>query len=138
MNINGTWYNELGSSMNIEQDGNQIFGSYQTAVGQAQGPYSLVGFVNPSPDASQTLAWTVTWQNASGNSLSTTAWCGQAQTINNVPTITAMWLMTGETAPAGDWGATQIGQDVFTPNPPSSALSTIALASKSFSHPRHA
>ncbi|MBB5609072.1 MULTISPECIES: avidin/streptavidin family protein [unclassified Janthinobacterium] len=135
-NFSGTWYNELGSSMTIEQNGNNLSGNYYTAVGEASGTYPLVGLVNPSQDTSQTVAWTVTWQNSTGNALSTTAWCGQVQVINNVPTITAMWLLTGETTPANDWESTRIGQDVFTPQPPNSTQSKIALARKSFSHPR--
>ncbi|MFC5475984.1 avidin/streptavidin family protein [Paraherbaspirillum soli] len=136
MNISGVWYNELNSTMTIEQNGNVLTGTYQTGVGTAQGRYPLQGMINSSGDASQTTAWSVAWVNPSGNSHSTTAWCGQLQTNgNHQPVLIAMWLLTSETSPSQDWASTQIGQDVFTRQRPTDDMVSKALARGHFSHP---
>jgi Avidin family len=116
-NLNGTWYNELGSLMTIETNGNVISGTYQTAVGDAKGIYYLVGLTDTDNAASQAVGWVVVWQNQYGDSGSVTSWSGQYQVVNGVPTIVTTWLLTMETNPQDDWQSTLVGQDVFTPYP---------------------
>jgi hypothetical protein len=117
MNLEGTWHNELGSTMVIDQvrDGG-FSGSYSTAVsptGSTQGEFQLVGRTDVD-SGGEALAFLVCWQNDVSNRHSVTAWSGQAQTINGQDQITAMWLLTLETSPEQDWYATHVGHDVFT------------------------
>lgn len=99
-NIIGTWYNELGSVMEISQasDG-QFSGHYYTRVGNAQlYTYDLIGRYDADPNG-RTLGWTVAWYNAlNGSSGSTTTWSGQYQ-VDSEPRILTTWLLTVQTDP---------------------------------------
>jgi hypothetical protein len=119
MSVQGTWYNELGSMMQLQVNGASITGAYQTAVGSASGTYQLVGSIDtePSPNG-QAIAWVVVWNNAYGNSHSITAWSGQYQIIDGEEEITTLWLLTSEQPSELDWKATNINQDVFKRTPP--------------------
>jgi hypothetical protein len=136
MRLDGMWYNELGSTMTIQIAGNQITGTYQTAVGDAAGQYTLAGSfdMNPSPSG-PSAGWVVTWANQSGNSNSVTTWCGQLQDINGSEVLTAMWLLTGETAPNSDWQSTIIGKDVFTRIKPNQEQMMLKAKFAPWSHP---
>lgn len=71
MAIDGTWYNELGSVVTFASSGNSLSGTYQTAVGNAQGIYDLTGYVNT--DADPAVGWVVLWSNQYGDSNSVTS-----------------------------------------------------------------
>jgi hypothetical protein len=118
MDLNGTWYNELGSIMTLQTNGNIISGTYQTAVGDASGIYSLIGQIIVDESSSLALGWVVVWQNQYGNSDSVTTWSGQLQSVNGTPTIVTTWLLTSETDPNDDWHSTIVGKDVFTNSKP--------------------
>jgi len=117
MGAEGTWYNELGSRMQISVSGASLWGSYYTAVGRAIDTYVVAGRINPRPFPSpygQALGWAVGWNNAYLNSHSTTTWSAEYQTIDGEEEIIALWLLTTETRPEDDWASTQVGKDVFT------------------------
>jgi len=98
-----------------------LSGTYQSAVGQAQYTYSLIGSYDAEPNAGgQSLGWTVTWLNQYGNSHSTTSWTGQYQTDPNsgMEEIYTFWLLVTEEPPSQDWAATNVGQDTFTRSQP--------------------
>lgn len=119
MSLNGIWYNELGSVMTLRVNGSVVTGTYQTAVGDAEGVYDLVRRTVIDDSSSEVLGWVVVWQNQHGNSESVTAWSGEFQTVNGVPTIVATWLLTNETDPNDDWHSTIVGKDTFTNSRPS-------------------
>src|SRR4051812_22002228 len=113
MTIAGTWFNELGSQMDITLSGATITGTYWTAVGSASGRYDLIGYIDttlPSPGG-QAVGWTVVWKNGTGTSNSVTTWSGQYQTDAGPEEIVTFWLLTSEQLSANDWGATQIGKN---------------------------
>lgn len=120
----GLWYNELGSVMQLNVSGGNVWGWYYSAVGNAQSTYQLAGSINPKPyPFSQVLGWAVSWTNAYKNAHSVTSWSGQYQTIDGQEEIVAFWLLTSETPEEQDWEATQIGKDVFTRTmPPQDAI----------------
>jgi len=136
MRLDGVWYNELGSTVTIQIAGNQITGTYQTAVGDATGQYPIVGSFdsNPAPSG-PSVGWVVAWANQSGSSNSVTTWCGQLQSINGSEVLTAMWLLTGETAPNSDWQSTIVGKDVFTRIKPNQEQVRLKAKSIPWSHP---
>lgn len=116
----GQWYNELGSQMNLEVSGSSVWGSYYTAVGDAQGIYELSGQINPSPQPyGQAMGWTVAWTNPYANAHSTTAWSGEYQTVDGEEEIVALWLLASETESEDEWASTRVGKDVFTRTMPS-------------------
>jgi hypothetical protein len=138
MSIAGTWYNELGSQMDIVLSGANITGAYWTAVGNASGRYDLVGQIDttmPSPGG-QAVGWTVVWNNASGTSNSVTTWSGQYQTEGGPDEIVAFWLLTTEEADADDWAATRVGKNVFTRSMPGAEQIKAARRYSASPHPR--
>lgn len=138
MSIAGTWFNELGSQMDIVVNGKTITGTYWTAVGDASGSYDLIGFIDttlPSPGG-QAVGWTVVWTNGIGTSNSVTTWCGQFQTAGGQEEIVAFWLLTSEQLAANDWGATQIGKNRFVRAQPTPVEIDQARRQSGVSHPR--
>jgi len=114
MEIEGKWYNELGSVVNFEVNGGQLSGIYHTAVGDAEGIYPLTGRINTSVETGQAIGFVVVWQNEWRDSNSVTAWSGQTQVINGADTIITTWLLTDETPVEDDWKSTIVGKDTFT------------------------
>ena len=116
MNLLGTWYNELGSTLVIDSVANgQLTGSYITPVSAAagvQGRFALTGQTDVD-SGGEAIAFVVCWRNQEFQCKSITAWSGQAQTLNGDDVITSFWLLTVESSPTDDWYATHVGQDVF-------------------------
>ena len=121
MSLEGVWYNELGSRIDLEVDGCSIEGTYQTAVGAAEGAYRLVGRTDGQhTGTSQAVGFVVSWVNeVNGNSFSVTAWSGQCQATNGEELLVMQWLLTTETNPDDDWVSTLVGHDTFRRTPPS-------------------
>jgi hypothetical protein len=119
MDLNGDWFNELGSKMTLIVAGGNITGKYHTAVGDAEGIYDLVGRLSEPPDENRTLGFVVSWQNEKRAVDSATSWSGEAREINGNEVILTTWLLTLETSPNDDWKSTIVGKDAFTRNPPS-------------------
>jgi len=142
MPLDGTWYNELNSVMNLSveetsNNGSVITGTYQSQVGASGGIYTLSGITDEGTgDPTPNIGFTVSWVNPSnGNSNSVTAWSGQLQVIDGVEFIIAFWLLTQETNPANNWSSTRIGQDVFTRTQPTAAQVEARLSRGSLPHP---
>ena len=136
MKLDGTWYNELGSKMQLTVDGPAITGTYVTAVGEASGTYAIVGRTETGTHGSQSVAFVVCWQNASGSSASCTSWSGQLQQdANQQESIVTSWLLTTDTDVGDDWKSTFVGQDVFRRSPPAQAPTKISELRHQPSHP---
>lgn len=136
MGLDGRWYNELGSLMELRADGALIQGRYTTSVG-ASGTYQLRGGCDTSPRSeSQSLGFVVVWNNdVQKNAHSVTTWSGQYQVIHGQEMLTTLWLLTSETEASQNWQATNVGEDVFTRTPPSEETKRRRLARGSLSHP---
>jgi hypothetical protein len=115
--IEGYWYNELGSRMQIGVDSDGLVsGQYWTPVGQAKDAYRLIGLTAPTQGPDTVFGWTVYWSNlSSGDLRSQTAWMGQYHRASGFADeyIVAHWLLTQKTLPADDWRDTLIGTDTF-------------------------
>ena len=131
MKLEGTWWNELGSKMEIEidpADPKTFRGLYHTNVGSAQAKsYPLLGRCDNRGLQSRMVAFVVAWNAdppaAEGASVSpsVTAWSGQLQLVDGSEVITTSWLLDRLTAPLDDWESTLIGMDYFTRTPPTRA-----------------
>lgn len=135
MAIVGTWYNELGSTLEITDvtDG-LVTGTYTTAVSGsacAQGSFALTGRTDIDAEGGATgnIGFVVSWENAQSTCNSVTAWSGQL--LNGQ--IVAFWLLTIENEPS--WQATNIGMDTFTQNAPNTQHAGAATQSMRRSHP---
>jgi hypothetical protein len=135
--LEGTWHNQLGSSMKIgpvAKDGT-ITGTYTTAVskeGCAKGDFRLVGRITPSSgDKGAVVAFVVAWKNADESDChSVTAWSGLYEVIDDQERITAFWLHTSGASSTKSWNSTIIGEDTFA-----RSKSTVADLTKRPSHP---
>jgi Avidin family len=112
MDLNGIWYNELNSVMYLEVNDKRVSGWYISAVGEATGPYDLIGFLDVT-DETPTVGWSVAWQNRQQQAHSVTTWCGQAQMIDGDQQIDTTWLLARSTRVAEDWESTMVSKDLF-------------------------
>lgn len=143
MPLDGTWYNELNSMMQlvvgpyVSNGGTPVTGTYQSQVGDAAGVYTLSGITDQGTgDSTPNVGFSVSWVNPTyGNSNSVTAWSGQLQLINGEEVLTTFWLLTQETNPANNWSATRIGQDVFKRTPPTEEQVAARLKLGQLPHP---
>ena len=121
MSIAGTWFNELGSEMELTiDDKGSISGHYISKVGEAKGQYILVGRydLKPAADHGTALGWSVSWLNDQLDANSVTSWSGQYLAVDEERIVT-LWLLATETLPADLWESTLVGQDIFTRTAPS-------------------
>jgi len=124
-NLSGDWHNQLGSKMTLiaDEDGG-LRGKYNSAVGEAEDFYILTGRFDASPPSDNlkgvSVGWVVTYRNRKLNAHSTATWSGQYFSDGDERILTH-WLLTSSTAPSSVWRSTNVGQDTFTRNKPSTA-----------------
>ena len=114
--LTGTWFNELGSQMNLTASSDGFLsGNYSSAVGTAIDFYTLTGRFDTQPPSGRgvSLAWTVTYLNNRLNAHSTAGWSGQFFPGSN-PQILTQWLLTTSSTLANVWSSVNIGHDAFT------------------------
>ena len=114
--LTGIWHNELKSRIIITSETDcQLLGTYETAVGNANGPYKLDGRFESE---GKTLGWVVSWKNEKKISKSSTSWSGkyEADCDGNITKICTTWLITRAEKP--DWDSTNVSFDVFTRGEP--------------------
>lgn len=139
MQIDGTWYNELNSTMQLTTapDGS-LRGQYTTGVPQPTGPYTLTGRYDTTQNTDVTLTFCVSWNGVPGNFHSATGWSGLYQQTPSGEQITALWLLCTSTPLAQDWQSTKVGQDVFKRTMRTQKEIDERLGRVSASHPTHA
>src|SRR4249920_1694916 len=93
--LEGKWYNELGSVMNLEISGNKVTGTYQTKVGDEAEIFDLTGRVDTENKQNAAIGWVVVWTNKYADSDSVTCWSGQYVSDGKGNSmIAATWLLT--------------------------------------------
>jgi hypothetical protein len=115
MGLQGTWYNELGSTLEIKEvSKGTLAGSYETAVseGPVTGQFEVVGRTDVDRGG-ETVGFAVTWVNDQSNSNSTTTWAGHYLNSGGDEHLTAFWLLVMRTDPGDEWASTLVGEDVF-------------------------
>jgi hypothetical protein len=139
MSLNGKWYNELGSEMDLTVEQGLVTGTYHTAVGDAKGEYPLAGRADITNDTTPNIGFVVSWENQYANAESVTAWSGQYQIVNKdddeEEVITTFWLLTMETNPKLNWRSTLVGQDTFKRTRPTDEQINAKLGIGPASHP---
>lgn len=117
-NVNGNWYNLLGSEMIIEQgENNRITGEYRTAVERERGTagtsHSKVLGIGQLGGTNSTFAFFVIYRNGG----SVAGWVGQCHFCgeNKTETIETTWVLRGQIDKCGDnWKSTYYGENTFT------------------------
>lgn len=113
MSLAGTWYNELGSKLDLEVDEHgQLTGTYETGVsrGCAEGQYEVAGRTD-----GKTLGFAVNWKNAKTDCESTTGWAGHYRPGGEgaEETLAMFWLLAENAGAAEEWESMMVGKDVF-------------------------
>jgi hypothetical protein len=134
MALDGTWYNELGSTMTLQYGATpgQLAGTYQSGVGTA-GQFRLVGSYDPN---NNTLGFVVTWNNGTVERNSTTTWCGQYFDDFGDETLITMWLLCESTPETDTWQSTLVGQDQFGRTQPTADHVATKRKVQAPAHPR--
>lgn len=111
--ISGVWYNQLGSRLELEADGDgTLAGTLSSGVGGATGSHTVTGRYDPVPeDDGSALGFVVSWPEAH----SVTVWSGHYHVADDA--IDATWLLAGEAPTEGEWHTTHIGHDIFSRGP---------------------
>ena len=117
-NLNGNWYNHLGSEMILTQrDDSVIDGEYRTAVERERGAagltHSKVLGIGQLGGPSSTFAFFVVWKKGA----SVTGWVGQCHICgeNNTEIIESAWLLRSKIDKCSDnWRSTYYSEDSFT------------------------
>jgi hypothetical protein len=142
MALDGIWYNELNSRMELTVKEGLVQGTYETAVsgkGCAKGKFQLAGRADTARDGVLNVGFVVSWENDQSNCESVTAWSGEYRTTRiggeDVEILKTTWLLTLETNETDDWKSTLVGQDVFTRRVPAERELRVAQAMKRRSHP---
>lgn len=130
MPLSGDWFNELGSKMTLQINGQDVTGYYYTAVGDAEGIYNLAGRTNNS---NTVLSFSVAWQNDYGDSESATAWSGEYHDQDDI--IVTTWLLTSQTDEEDDWKSTLVGKDIFQRQSPNKDAVSHTKLMRAPSHP---
>ena len=137
MGLEGMWYSQLGSILDITQisDGTLV-GTYETAVsdGCAQGEFALTGRTDVE-SGGDTVGFAVTWLNDQSSCNATTSWAGQYQNVDGQESLTALWLLAMESPADEQWASTLVGEDVFTRQTVSADRKTEVAAYKRNPHP---
>ena len=130
MPLDGVWYNELNSSMDIKVNGSQITGTYTNAAGQLTGNFTLTGAVDPTPgSAGQAVSFVVSWPNGSQKGHSVTARTGTYRKASDgTETLHTEWLLTTEVTQGKEWLSTLAGHDEFTRKQPPKAKVEMRMA----------
>ena len=110
-NFAGVWKNELGSTMTLEQDGDELSGSYISSVSgnddEADG--TIKGWVN-----GEIVSFAVNWTKKA----SITTWIGHLVSEGGIDTIETLWSLATKLAKPADptdlWDSIFAGADQFT------------------------
>lgn len=103
MDISGSWQNEYGSIMVLEQSSARVSGTYRSSTGST-GEYLVLGSTDPNPNPSrgQSLALSIFWRSTSGGD-SDPSWhwvsgmSGQLTQINSKPTLNLIHALVATT-----------------------------------------
>lgn len=116
MGLEGTWVNELGSTLVIDSVSNGgLTGSYTTAVSSeacAKGSFVVLGRTDVDTGGTS-LGWSVAWKNNGSWCYSVSSWAAQFDEAESI--ITAFWLLSIQTEEASGWASTNVGVDYFRP-----------------------
>ncbi|XP_028402777.1 uncharacterized protein LOC114525591 [Dendronephthya gigantea] len=116
-NLNGTWYNDLGSEIILNQTENGIIkGEFRTAVerkkGSAGKSHSLVYGFGTYGKPNTTFSLVVIWRSGA----SVTGWVGECHfCTNNTAMLQMNWLLRSKVDNCNDvWRSTYYGENTFT------------------------
>ena len=109
--VAGRWTNEYGSVAELSVDGERVFGTYTSAVGERIGSLSgpISGFVR-----GDIVAFSVLWPSYM---CSITSWVGQVVEANGAPELRTLWHLIVDIPDPDEagslWTTVHTGADTF-------------------------
>ncbi len=109
--VAGRWTNEYGSVAEITVDGDRVYGTYTSAVGDQTGALSgpITGFAR-----GDIVAFSVLWPTSVR---SITSWVGQVVEVNGAPELKALWHLIVDIPDSAEarglWTTVHTGADTF-------------------------
>ena len=121
--LNGTWKNELGSTMTLKQvDDWTLSGEYRTAVSRSGKSLSANFFVGSYQRTLKGYILTLNaqWEYTVKGEVkqSCTAWSGQVWNENSDQMV-CTWILTSAVDPDDAWSSVTTNKDIFTRVPDS-------------------
>ncbi|TCK31950.1 avidin family protein [Paraburkholderia sp. BL8N3] len=109
IDFSGSWKNELGSTMQIAQQGDGLTGTYESKVSSGGGTTTgdLRGYVD-----GDLISFVVHWRDFQA----ITAWVGQSEPNTGDTRISTLWQMTKQVASGDEWASINAGADEFVKN----------------------
>lgn len=112
VNFDGTWTNQMGSTMVLQVNGTDVIGSYTSRTSAQAGGGSVTGPVKGNAKG-DLVSFLVLWPSGS-----MTAWTGQMVDENGTEKIRTLWNLVTEIPnqqePDYFWKSTFAGADEFT------------------------
>ena len=107
VDFSGTWTNELGSEVTLQQNGQVLSGSYKSKVsaGHTETTGDLQGYVD-----GDLISFVVHWRDFQA----ITSWVGQLDPKASTQQINTLWQMTKQVATGDEWASINAGADYFT------------------------
>jgi hypothetical protein len=103
IDFSGSWKNELGSTMQLTQHGDELTGTYDSKV-SATTTGDLRGYVD-----GDLISFVVHWRDFQA----ITAWVGQSEPNTGNAKINTLWQMTKQGATGDEWASINAGADEF-------------------------
>src|SRR4051794_38487066 len=104
VDFSGTWRNELGSTMSLSQNSDEVDGTYESLVSSGGG--TTAGDLRGYCDG-DLIAFTVHWNDFQA----ITSWVGQVS--DDQTTIRTLWQMTKQVDAGDEWASINAGFDTF-------------------------
>jgi len=109
IDFSGSWKNELGSTMQLAQQGNELTGTYKSKVSSGGG--TTIGDLRGYVDG-DLISFVVHWRDFQA----ITSWVGQSEPNTGDKRINTLWQMTKQVAAGDEWASINAGADEFVKN----------------------
>ena len=115
MSIQGTWHSEVGSVLELEENGNEVTGRLDS-TGDSGAFHEVHGSVDPRTDSNfRPLSFSVAWE---GDFHSVTSYTGQYSNVDGNEQIEVVFLIANATESRVLWKSVGISSDIFTRTQP--------------------
>ncbi|AME28648.1 avidin/streptavidin family protein [Burkholderia sp. PAMC 26561] len=106
IDFSGSWKNDLGSTMQLTQQGDELTGTYDSNV--SSGGVTTKGDLRGYVDG-DLISFVVHWRDFQA----ITSWVGQCEPNTGNTKINTLWQMTKQVAAGDEWASINAGADEF-------------------------
>ena len=111
--LNGTWYSSVGSKLELEVNGSELKGNFESTQDPGSAPvFGSVANVDPNPNFLP-VAFSAAWPAGNDYGPSVTSYTGQYTNENGQEQIQVIFLLADQVESTVLWKSTSIASDVF-------------------------